>query len=68
LTEHRSIERFNRTLADEWAYVRPFTSSADRAAALPGWLYTYNHHRTHTALGGHPPITRTVSNPPGHYT
>jgi transposase InsO family protein len=30
-------ERFNRTLADEWAYVRPFDSSADRAAALPGW-------------------------------
>jgi transposase InsO family protein len=51
-------ERFNRTLADEWAYIRPFTSSADRAAALPDWLHTYNHHRGHTALGGHPPISR----------
>jgi transposase InsO family protein len=62
-------ERFNRTLADEWAYIRPFTSSADRAAALPGWLHTYNHHRSHTALGGHPPISRlTVSNATGHYT
>jgi transposase InsO family protein len=62
-------ERFNRTLADEWAYIRPFDSSAERAAALPGWLHTYNHHRTHTALGGHPPIMRTaISNGAGHYT
>ncbi|MGZ4633390.1 MAG: IS481 family transposase [Actinomycetes bacterium] len=60
-------ERFNRTLADEWAYVRPFDSSDDRAAALPQWLHTYNHHRSHTALGGLPPISR-VSNPAGHYS
>jgi transposase InsO family protein len=51
-------ERFNRTLLEEWAYARPFTSGDDRAGALPGWLHTYNHHRTHTALGGHPPISR----------
>ena len=62
-------ERFNRTLADEWAYVRPFDSSAERAAALPGWLHTYNHHRNHTALGGQPPISRvSVNNPAGHYS
>jgi transposase InsO family protein len=61
-------ERFNRTLAEEWAYIRPFHSSADRAAALPGWLHTYNHHRSHSALDGHPPISRiTVSNAAGHY-
>jgi transposase InsO family protein len=61
-------ERFNRTLADEWAYIRPFGSSAERAAALPGWLHTYNHHRSHTALGGQPPISRTtLSNAAGHY-
>jgi transposase InsO family protein len=62
-------ERFNRTLADEWAYIRAFDSSAQRAAALPGWLHTYNHHRSHTALGGQPPISRvTVNNPAGHYS
>jgi transposase InsO family protein len=60
-------ERFNRTLLEEWAYQRPFTSNDERAAALPGWLHTYNHHRSHTALGGHPPITR-VNNAAGHYT
>jgi transposase InsO family protein len=62
-------ERFNRTLADEWAYVRPFDSSTERTAALPAWLHTYNHHRSHTALGGQPPISRTtVSNGAGHYS
>jgi transposase InsO family protein len=59
-------ERFNRTMCDEWIYARPFTSSQDRADALPGWLHTYNYHRSHTALGGQPPITR-VNNGPGHY-
>ena len=60
-------ERFNRTLLEEWAYARPFTSGAERAAVLPGWLHTYNNHRTHTALGGHPPISR-VNNLSGHYS
>lgn len=51
-------ERFNRTMLEEWAYQRPFASNTDRAQALPEWLHTYNHHRGHTALGGHPPISR----------
>lgn len=59
-------ERFNRTLLEEWAYARPFTSAEDRAQALPTWLHTYNHHRTHTSLGGHPPISR-VNDLMGHY-
>jgi transposase InsO family protein len=59
-------ERFNRTLLEEWAYNRPFTTNSDRTQALPTWLHTYNHHRSHTALGGHPPISR-VNNPAGHY-
>lgn len=60
-------ERFNRTMADEWIYSRPFTNSQDRADALPGWLHTYNHHRGHTALAGQPPITR-VNNGLGPYS
>ncbi len=59
-------ERFNRTLLEEWAYSRPFTSGTERAEALPTWLHTYNHHRTHTALGGAAPIDR-VNNLTGHY-
>jgi transposase InsO family protein len=60
-------ERFNRTILDEWAYQQPYASNEQRTAALPGWLHTYNHHRAHTALGGHPPITR-INNPAGQYT
>ena len=51
------VERFNRTLLDEWAYVRPYSSDAERIAALDDWLHLYNHHRHHTAIGG-PPIAR----------
>jgi transposase InsO family protein len=61
------VERFNRTLLEEWAYAAAFLSSHERAAALPGWLHTYNHHRSHTALDGQPPISR-VNDLPGHYS
>ncbi|MFJ6008144.1 IS481 family transposase, partial [Streptomyces halstedii] len=61
------VERFNRTLADEWAYLRPYTTNNERTAALADFLHTYNHHRSHTALGGQPPISR-VNNPAGQYT
>jgi transposase InsO family protein len=60
-------ERFNRTLLDEWAYAQPFNTNTERAQALPTWLHTYNYHRSHTSLGGQPPISR-VNNPAGPYT
>ena len=55
------VERFNRTLLDEWAYVRVYRSNSQRARALDRWLHLYNHHRGHTALGGDPPITRATN-------
>ncbi len=61
------VERFNRTLVDEWAYARPYRSDAERCAEFPRWLHTYNHHRGHTALGGQPPATR-VPNLSGQYS
>jgi transposase InsO family protein len=61
------VERFHRTLADEWAYARLYTSDAERCAEYPRWLHTYNHHRGHTALGGQPPATR-VPNLSGQYS
>ncbi|GAA4983491.1 transposase InsO family protein [Nonomuraea thailandensis] len=60
-------ERFNRTLLDEWAYARPYDSNDERTAALQDFLHSYNHHRCHTALDGHPPITR-VNNAAGQYS
>lgn len=61
------IERFHRTLADGWAFRRMFLSESARRKALPGWLHEYNHHRPHTAIGGHPPITR-LTNLSGQYS
>jgi transposase InsO family protein len=52
-------ERFIRTLLAGWAYGAIYPSSHDRARALDGWLYHYNHHRRHSALGHRPPVSRT---------
>ncbi|MFF1606128.1 IS481 family transposase [Streptomyces mirabilis] len=61
------VERFNRTLLDEWAYARPYRSEQERREAFPQWLHTYNHHRGHTALKGQPPASR-VPNLTGQYS
>ena len=50
-------ERFNRTLVDEWAYARLWTSEAQRTRTLDPWLHPYNHHRCHTPIPG-PPASR----------
>lgn len=60
------VERFNRTLLDEWAYARLWKTEASRARGLDRWLHTYNHHRHHTAIGG-PPIS-LVNNLAGQNT
>ena len=60
------IERFNRTLLEEWAYARPYHSDDERTTALDTWLHMYNHHRHHTAIGS-PPVSR-VNDLPAHYT
>ncbi|HET8756765.1 MAG TPA: IS481 family transposase [Solirubrobacteraceae bacterium] len=51
-------ERFIRTMLSGWAYGAIYASSAERTAALDGWLWRYNHHRRHSALGRQTPITR----------
>ena len=56
--QNGKVERFNRTLATEWAYRQVFISNDERAAALAPWLEQYNTRRRHTALGGLPPTSR----------
>jgi transposase InsO family protein len=51
-------ERFIRTLTAGWAYGAIYRTSAERTAALDGWLWHYNHQRRHSALGHQPPIAR----------
>jgi transposase InsO family protein len=56
--QNGKVERFNRTLATEWAYRQVFLTNDERSAALAPWLELYNTQRRHTALGGLPPISR----------
>jgi len=51
-------ERFIQTLQNRWAYGAVYGSSAERTAALPGWLSYYNFTRRHGSLGHKPPAAR----------
>jgi transposase InsO family protein len=51
-------ERFIRTMLGGWAYGAIYGSSAERTAALDGWLWRYNHERPHGSLGRKPPSAR----------
>ena len=59
--QNGKVERFNRTLALEWAYRQPFTSNDQRTQALAPWLEHYNTERNHHGIGGKPPISRCPS-------
>ena len=61
------VERFNRTLAQEWAYAVAYDSEEARAASYGAWLHHYNHHRPHTGIGGQTPSDR-VHNLTRNYT
>ena len=52
------VERFNRTMAREWAYRRPYLTNTDRTLALDRWLDYYNNQRPHTACAAQPPTSR----------
>ncbi|MGY1722244.1 integrase core domain-containing protein [Blastococcus sp. SYSU DS0533] len=54
-------ERFNRTLQTEWAYATAWTGNDERTAALVSWLADYNTARSHSALGGRPPVSRLAA-------
>jgi transposase InsO family protein len=58
------VERFQQTMAREWAYGLAYRTSDDRQAALPHWLTHYNQRRPHSAIGDRPPTSR-VHNLPG---
>ena len=56
--QNGKVERFNRTLATEWASRQVFNTNDERAAALAPWLQHYNTERAHSALGGLTPTAR----------
>jgi transposase InsO family protein len=62
-------ERFIRTMLGGWAYGAIYRSSAERTAALDGWLWRYNCRRPHGSLAGKTPAARLaeLNNPLGSY-
>ena len=52
------VERYQQTLAREWAYGQTYASSAARRHALPHWLKHYNTTRNHSAISDRPPLNR----------
>jgi len=63
-------ERFIRTMLGGWAYGAIYRSSAERTAALDGWLWRYNFRRPHGSLGRKTPAARLaeLNNPLGSYS
>jgi transposase InsO family protein len=63
-------ERFIRTILNGWAYGAIYATSRERAAALDGWLWNYNHRRPHGSLSHKPPTARLreLNNVTGSYT
>lgn len=63
-------ERFIRTMLGGWAYGAIYRDSAQRTAALSGWLEFYNWRRPHGSLSHRPPGARLteLNNVAGSYT
>src|SRR4051794_34155956 len=58
-------ERLIQTMLRRWASRRPYSSSAERTAALSAWLDHYNYTRPHGSLSHKPPGSR-LTNLPGN--
>mgnify|MGYP001949237887 CR=1 FL=1 len=61
------VERFNRTLKEEWAYAREYLSNQARLDDLARFVHDYNHHRGHYAHNGGTPMS-LVNNVPAKHT
>ncbi len=51
-------ERFIQTSLREWAYAKPYRSSAERSQAIGPWTHAYNLTRPHAGIGGLTPWSR----------
>ena len=62
------VERFNKTLLEEWAYGRLYRSNDERRRAFTRWLRFYNRRRPHTSLDGLTPMAVLVNNLGGKHS
>ena len=61
------VERFHRTLLEEWAYIRHWDSETQRQHAYTGFIHFYNHHRPHGSLGWATPTSILKDNLPAEH-
>jgi putative transposase len=54
-TQNAYIERFNRTVRQEWLDLHLFESVEHAQNSATQWLWIYNNVRPHSAIGGVPP-------------
>jgi len=57
-------EAFVKIVQDGWAYKRPYASTAERIAALPGFLAYYKGYRPHGGLDGDTPLAGSLRQKP----
>ena len=57
-TQNAYIERFNRTARHEWLDMHSFNNLEHAQLLATQWLWTYNHERPHSAIGGIPPAMK----------
>jgi transposase InsO family protein len=62
------VERYHRTLLEEWAYIRTWLSEIQRAAGYDDFIHFYNHHRPHGALGWATPASILGDNLPAEHS
>ena len=62
------VERYHRILLEEWAYIRPWTSEAQRHTGYNRFVHFYNHHRSYGALGWATPASTIKDNLPAEHS
>ncbi len=58
-TQNAYVERFNRTVRQEWLELVNFESIHQAQLLATQWLWTYNNERPNSAIGGIPPSMLT---------
>ena len=61
-TQNALIERFNRTVRQEWMELNSFKSIEHAQEVATEWTWIYNNERPNTAIGGVPPRKMVMTN------
>ena len=60
-TQNAYVERFNRTVRQEWLELNVFESIFHAQSLATEWMWSYNNERPNSAIGGVTPIMKLNS-------